>query len=137
QGEQVVAAGHVAVDRGRHHVQFAGDRPQRESRRAVDREVTAADLDDLRLDSVAGVLTLAHSPSVAQIESTALAFWPVRWQPGAQESSALEKFETPTEENPMTIRYEAPKGAAQAFNTLFRWLAEAGVSIAGTTALQV
>ncbi|MCV7279116.1 nitroreductase family deazaflavin-dependent oxidoreductase [Mycolicibacterium flavescens] len=37
----------------------------------------------------------------------------------------------------MTVRYDEPNGAARAVNTLFRWLAEAGVSVAGTRALQV
>jgi deazaflavin-dependent oxidoreductase (nitroreductase family) len=37
----------------------------------------------------------------------------------------------------MTTRYDEPGLAAQAGNGLIRWLAEAGVSIAGTTALRV
>jgi F420H(2)-dependent quinone reductase len=37
----------------------------------------------------------------------------------------------------MTTRYDEPTRAARAFNALFRWLAEAGVSIAGTKALRV
>ncbi len=37
----------------------------------------------------------------------------------------------------MTVRYDAPNLAARAGNELIRWLAEAGVSIAGTRALRV
>jgi hypothetical protein len=37
----------------------------------------------------------------------------------------------------MTVRYEAPNLAARAGNELIRWLAEAGISIAGTRALRV
>ena len=37
----------------------------------------------------------------------------------------------------MTTRYEPPNTAARAANTLLRWLAEAGVSIAGTCAMRV
>jgi hypothetical protein len=38
---------------------------------------------------------------------------------------------------PMTVRYDAPNLAARAGNELIRWLAEAGISIAGTRALRV
>ena len=34
-------------------------------------------------------------------------------------------------------RYDAPNVAARAFNEMFRWLAEAGISLAGTRALRV
>ncbi|MEU0499188.1 nitroreductase/quinone reductase family protein [Mycobacterium sp. NPDC006124] len=37
----------------------------------------------------------------------------------------------------MTIRYDEPNRAARATNAVFRWLAEAGVSVAGTRALRV
>jgi F420H(2)-dependent quinone reductase len=37
----------------------------------------------------------------------------------------------------MTVRYDAPNVAARAGNQLIRWLAEAGISIAGTQALRV
>jgi deazaflavin-dependent oxidoreductase (nitroreductase family) len=37
----------------------------------------------------------------------------------------------------MSVRYDEPHGAARAANTLIRWLAEAGISIAGTRALRV
>jgi hypothetical protein len=37
----------------------------------------------------------------------------------------------------MTVRYDAPNAAARAGNELIRWLAEAGISIAGTRALRV
>ena len=37
----------------------------------------------------------------------------------------------------MTVRYDTPNLAARAFNELIRWLAEAGISIAGTRALRV
>lgn len=37
----------------------------------------------------------------------------------------------------MTVRYDKPTRAARVVNHLFRWLAEAGVSVAGTRALQV
>lgn len=37
----------------------------------------------------------------------------------------------------MTVRYDEPNGMAKAANTLVRWLAEAGISIAGTRALRV
>jgi hypothetical protein len=37
----------------------------------------------------------------------------------------------------MTLRYDAPNLAARAGNELIRWLAEAGISIAGTRALRV
>jgi hypothetical protein len=37
----------------------------------------------------------------------------------------------------MNVRYDAPNVAARAGNELIRWLAEAGISIAGTRALRV
>jgi hypothetical protein len=37
----------------------------------------------------------------------------------------------------MTLRYDEPSAAARALNEVFRWLAEAGISIAGTRALRV
>ena len=37
----------------------------------------------------------------------------------------------------MTTRYDEPNRAARATNVVFRWLAEAGISIAGTRALRV
>lgn len=37
----------------------------------------------------------------------------------------------------MTIRYDKPNLAARAGNELFRWLAEAGVAVAGTRAIRV
>jgi hypothetical protein len=37
----------------------------------------------------------------------------------------------------MTSRYDEPNRIARAFNEVFRWLAEAGISIAGTTAIRV
>ena len=37
----------------------------------------------------------------------------------------------------MTIRYDEPNRTARAANAVFRWLAEAGISIAGTRALRV
>lgn len=37
----------------------------------------------------------------------------------------------------MTTRYEEPNRAARAGNAVIRWLAEAGISIAGTRALRV
>ncbi|MCV7420060.1 nitroreductase family deazaflavin-dependent oxidoreductase [Mycobacterium yunnanensis] len=37
----------------------------------------------------------------------------------------------------MTVRYDEPNRVARATNALFRWLAEAGVSVAGTHALRV
>jgi deazaflavin-dependent oxidoreductase (nitroreductase family) len=37
----------------------------------------------------------------------------------------------------MATRYEEPNRAARAANSLIRWLAELGISIAGTTALRV
>lgn len=37
----------------------------------------------------------------------------------------------------MTVRYDQPTLVARAFNEVFRWLAEAGVSVAGTAALRV
>jgi hypothetical protein len=37
----------------------------------------------------------------------------------------------------MTLRYDEPNLAARAGNELIRWLAEAGISIAGTRALRV
>jgi hypothetical protein len=37
----------------------------------------------------------------------------------------------------MATRYEEPNGAAQAANAVIRWLAELGISIAGTRALRV
>src|ERR1700752_3685041 len=38
---------------------------------------------------------------------------------------------------PMTVRYDEPNLAARAGNEVIRWLAEAGISIAGTRALRV
>jgi len=37
----------------------------------------------------------------------------------------------------MAVRYDQPTPAARAFNTMFRLLAEAGISIAGTVAIRV
>jgi deazaflavin-dependent oxidoreductase (nitroreductase family) len=37
----------------------------------------------------------------------------------------------------MTARYDQPNAAARAFNELIRWLAEAGISVAGSHALRV
>ncbi len=37
----------------------------------------------------------------------------------------------------MPVRYDEPHGAAKVANTLIRWLADAGISIAGTRALRV
>ena len=37
----------------------------------------------------------------------------------------------------MSVRYDEPHAAAKAANTLIRWLAEVGISIAGTRALRV
>lgn len=37
----------------------------------------------------------------------------------------------------MTTRYDEPNALARAGNTLIRWLAEAGISLAGTQALRV
>ncbi|OBK36436.1 hypothetical protein A5658_00615 [Mycobacterium sp. 1245111.1] len=37
----------------------------------------------------------------------------------------------------MTARYDEPNGVAKAANAVIRWLAEAGISIAGTRALRV
>ncbi len=37
----------------------------------------------------------------------------------------------------MTVRYDTPNLAARTANALIRWLAEAGISIAGTRALRV
>src|ERR1700759_2705354 len=36
-----------------------------------------------------------------------------------------------------TTRYDQPNLAARTFNEVFRWLAEAGISVAGTRALRV
>jgi hypothetical protein len=41
------------------------------------------------------------------------------------------------EETDMTTRYDEPNRVARAANEVFRWLAEAGVSVAGTHALRV
>src|SRR5882757_8232156 len=40
-------------------------------------------------------------------------------------------------ETAMTTRYDEPNLAARTFNEVFRWLAEAGIGIAGTRALRV
>ena len=37
----------------------------------------------------------------------------------------------------MSVRYDQPHRAARAANALIRWLAEFGISIAGTRALRV
>ncbi len=37
----------------------------------------------------------------------------------------------------MSVRYDEPPAAAKVANTLIRWLADAGISIAGTRALRV
>jgi hypothetical protein len=42
-----------------------------------------------------------------------------------------------SKENAMTVRYDEPNGIARAANGVFRWLAEAGISIAGTHAMRV
>jgi hypothetical protein len=49
------------------------------------------------------------------------------------ESSALESMKG----TPMTVRYDEPSLIERAGNTLVRWLAEAGISLAGTRALRV
>jgi hypothetical protein len=53
----------------------------------------------------------------------------------SNESSALE-LDVPKGCN-MSVRYDEPHAAAKAANTLIRWLAEIGISIAGTRALRV
>jgi hypothetical protein len=42
-----------------------------------------------------------------------------------------------TKETAVTTRYDEPNRAAKAANGVFRWLAEAGIGIAGTRALRV
>jgi hypothetical protein len=37
----------------------------------------------------------------------------------------------------MTVRYDRPNAAARRFNEAVRWLAEAGISLAGTRALRI
>lgn len=37
----------------------------------------------------------------------------------------------------MSVRYDEPNGAAKVANTLIRWLAEVGISLAGTRVLRV
>ncbi|WP_193048631.1 nitroreductase/quinone reductase family protein [Mycolicibacterium baixiangningiae] len=37
----------------------------------------------------------------------------------------------------MIVRYDQPSAAARAFNEVIRWLAEAGISIAGSRALRI
>jgi deazaflavin-dependent oxidoreductase (nitroreductase family) len=49
------------------------------------------------------------------------------------ESGALNK----RERTDMSVRYDEPPVAAKVANTLIRWLADAGISIAGTRALRV
>src|SRR3954468_9431689 len=91
------------------------------------------DLDDLAFDPVAGLLTLAHGSSVAQFESNALDF--LRWACHPLTRALLSFYYC--EEPDMTTRYDEPNRTARATNVVFRWLAEAGVSIAGTRALRV
>ena len=74
QGQQVVAAGDVAVHRRGHHAEVAGDGPQRQAGRPFGDQLPPARLDDLRLDPVPGVLSLAHRPSVAQKRALLLHF---------------------------------------------------------------
>jgi hypothetical protein len=67
---------------------------------------------------------------VTQNEITALDYRSVSLD--LEESTALE-----LKGLSMTIRYDEPNLAARAANELIRWLAEAGISIAGTHALRV
>src|SRR4051794_6744937 len=94
----------------------------------------AAEFDDLPLDAVAGVLALAHTPSVTQTRSPLLIYWTGRANLNREHRShlAIESKRTS-----MTVRYDTPNVAARAVNELFRLLAEAGISVAGTRALRV
>src|ERR1700709_1191385 len=73
-------------------------------------------------------LPMCHS--VAQTRSVLLNFPAARAI--LKESTALEY-----ERDIMTVHYDEPNLAARTFNELFRLLAEAGISIAGTRALRV
>src|SRR5689334_11080602 len=90
-----------------------------------------SDLDDLRLDLFARLLPLAHADSVTENENTALDFSARPCQPDREHRSRISKGTM------MTVRYDEPNRAARAGNELIRWLAEAGISIAGTRALRV
>jgi hypothetical protein len=93
-----------------------------------------AELDDLRLDLLARFLPLAHPASVTQNEITALESSLPAWH---SDLRALLSNQISMKGTPMTVRYDAPNIAARAGNELIRWLAEAGISIAGTRALRV
>jgi hypothetical protein len=88
-----------------------------------------AELDDVRLDLLAGLLPLAHAASVTQNEITALESSHAVWHAEREHRS---RTRDPRKGTPMTVRYDAPNVAARAGNELIRWLAEAGISIAGT-----
>jgi hypothetical protein len=93
-----------------------------------------AELDDLAFDPVAGFLPLAHAASVTQNEITALDFSNRVCQPETRAPLTTYRFD---EGKSMTARYDEPNVAARAGNGLIRWLAEAGISIAGTQAMRV
>ena len=74
QRQQLVAAGHIPIDRRRHHAEVAGDGTQRQPGRAVFHQMAPAELDDLRLDPFARVAPLAHRAILTQKRSLLLYF---------------------------------------------------------------
>jgi hypothetical protein len=98
--------------------------------------MTSTQLDDLALDLLARLLPLAHRHSVTQTEIGALALFAVACH-ALEVRAVLSLSGHQSKGTPMTTRYDAPSLAAKVGNELIRWLAEAGISIAGTRALRV
>ena len=99
QGQQLVAAGDVAVDRGRDQPEVAGDGAQRQGRGAVRGQVLAADADDVTHGLLAGPgagrgsvrhrHSVAHQRAAVTKESSALALGSQMRHPDQTESTAL------------------------------------------------
>jgi deazaflavin-dependent oxidoreductase (nitroreductase family) len=92
-----------------------------------------AELDDLRFDALTRVAPLAHRPILPQKRSVLLNFGRRCGSVNQNESAALKLARGYV----MSMRYDEPNRAARAANALIRWLAELGISIAGTRALSV
>src|SRR5262249_2263530 len=106
----------------------------RQPRGAAIHQLAATELDDPRLDLRPRLLALAHAASVAQPRSPLLLFGGGCGSVSYRESTALG---FPQRGHPMAPPYAGPNRAARAANTVIRWLAELGISIAGTRALRV
>src|ERR1700759_365770 len=97
-------------------------------------QLAAAEFDDLRLQLFPRLLPFAHAASLTQPRSLLLLFGSWCGSVSHNESTALERIRRrPTERmKQMSTRYEEPNRVAQIANKAIRWLAEMGISIAGT-----